>query len=70
MAMKLVGYSGYRPRAMRQGRAKHEGDRGTKRARLGNARDRWIYKSAKGYKIQPRYGELCHIADQLQKGGK
>lgn len=49
---------------MKAGRAKHEGDRGSKRSRLGSAHDRALYRSAKGHKTV-RYAQLCKVADAL-----
>lgn len=66
--MDVKPYTGWRPRAMREGRRSSEGSNGmqreAKRSRLGNAQDRAIYTSAKGYK-NPRYAALCAIADGL-----
>ena len=59
-------YTGWRPRSMRFGKSRHEGDRGSKRKRMGNREDRAIYTSAKGWK-HPRYGILCALADSLNK---
>jgi len=68
MAQIIPHYSGWRPRAMRAARRSSEGSKGmqreAKRSRLGNAQDRAIYKSAKGYK-NPRYGDLCRRADDI-----
>lgn len=65
MAVELPPYTGWRPFSLRAGRHRHEGDRGSKRSRLGNAADRALYKSAKGHKQAARYAELCKVADQL-----
>lgn len=61
---EIPPYSGWRPRSMRFGKHRHEGERKAKREQLGNSRDRAIYKSAHGYK-NPRWGVLCRIADLL-----
>lgn len=49
---------------MRQGRSRHEVDRGTKRSSLGNRRDRALYKHCKN-PANTRYIELCAVADNL-----
>lgn len=66
MATEVKHYSGWRPRSMRQGKSKHESDRGTKRSRLGNARDRALYKSPRAQRSNPEaYARLCRVADGL-----
>lgn len=51
---------------MKVGKAKHEGDRGSKRSRIGKAKDRALYKSCKGHKIDPaRFAKLSAKADAL-----
>jgi hypothetical protein len=53
---------------MRLGRNKTEGERKTKRSRLGKAPDRALYKSCKGPwgpAGRAAYGRLCQKADAL-----
>lgn len=63
-------YTGWRPRSMRRkgkGKTVAVGDansRKAKRTRLGNAKQRYLYKSAKGHK-HPDYSRLCRVADKL-----
>lgn len=66
-SLNIAPYTGWTPRSMRMGRNRSEtSDRSAKRSRLGNARDRFLYKSAKGWKSNPtRYGQLCVVANHL-----
>ena len=64
----VTDYSGWRPRSMRFGRGSSETgpQRETKRSRLGNATDRFIYTSARGHKNNPgQYARVCAMADLL-----
>lgn len=64
--VEIAPYMGWRPRSMRFGNSRHEGERGAKRERLGNAQDRALYKSAHAPRTNPaRYAQLCSIADGL-----
>lgn len=63
-ALVIAPYRGWRPYGMRVGRNNHEGDRGTKRSRLGNSRDRALYRTCKN-PSNARYVELCEKADDL-----
>lgn len=63
----VAKYSGWRPRSLRLSKGSSEAEspgRRQKRSRLGNAQDRAIYTSAKGYK-NSKYPVLCARADQL-----
>lgn len=66
MRGEIPHYTGWTPRSMRAGRNRHEPDRGSKRSRLGNSKDRKFYVSSKAHKIDPiNYVRLCQKADNL-----
>lgn len=61
---EIPPYSGWRPASMRWKAGSSDANRGSKRDNLGSASDRFIYKSAHGYR-HPEYGRLCRRADTL-----
>lgn len=65
--LNIPPYSGWRPRSMRLGKNRSEtSDRSAKRSRLGNARDRFLYKSVGGKWSNPSlYKKLCQRVDGL-----
>lgn len=66
---KIPPYSGWRPRTNKGGHGGGSTDREAKRSKLGNSKQRAIYKSAHGYKDN-EYGMLCARADALNKRTK
>jgi len=63
---KSMAEMNWRPRNMRSNKASSDSSRNEKRSRLGNRRDRNLYKHAKGHKIDAnRYAQLCKVADGM-----
>lgn len=62
----IPAYSGWSPRSMRSGGGSTETgpQREAKRSRLGNSKQRAIYKSAKGH-LHNEYSALCKRADKI-----
>jgi hypothetical protein len=67
--VKIPPYNGWRPRKAKGGHGGGSTDREAKRTKLGNSKQRAIYKSAHGYK-SPEYSMLCARADALNKRDK